>query len=302
MVSAVTQPRSAAPAALALAEEALATVPASPERAGQLAREAHRQAQAEQGHEAAIVAQRALGLVGIETGRVKEATVVLRRALRAAERQALPVRAAEARMTLALALLYCGDAADALAELDLARAALHGVAAARLEMQRALVLQKLDRPEDALVGYRRALRTFRRDGDRLWEARLLSNRGVLHAERGEFAMARRDLERAERLFGDQARTLAVAQVRQNLGWMEARIGNVPAAFAHLDGAERAFHDAGAITGLLRLDRGALLAGVGLLSDARRELALAVGELAGGGMEMDVAEAWLSSAELALLDG
>jgi tetratricopeptide (TPR) repeat protein len=302
VVSAVTEPRTATSAALALAEEALATVPASPERAEQLAREAHRQAQAEHDHEAAIVAQRALGLVGIETGRVKDATVVLRRALRAAERQALPVRAAEARMTLALALLYCGEAERALAELDMARGALHGVAAARLEMQRALVLQKLDRPDDALVGYRRALRTFRRDGDRLWEARLLSNRGVLRAERGEFATARRDLERAERLFSEQARTLAVAQVRQNLGWMEARIGNVPAAFAHLDGAERAFNDAGAITGLLRLDRGALLAGVGLLSDARRELALAIGELAGGGMEMDVAEAWVSSAELALLDG
>jgi tetratricopeptide (TPR) repeat protein len=277
-------------------------VPESPERAERLAHEAWRQARTEHDDEAAIVAQRALGLAAIETGRVKDATGVLRRAVRHAGQAALPVRAAEARMTLALALLYCGDPAHALGELDRARGDLQGVAAARLEMQRALVLQKLDRPDDALAGYRRALTTFRRDGDRLWEARLLSNRGLLHGERGAFAASRRDLEQAERLLAQQGRTLAVAQVRQNLGWLEARIGNVPAAFARYDGAERAFHEAGAITGLLRLDRGALMTSAGLLGDARRELALAIGELESGGMEMDVAEARVTFAELALLDG
>lgn len=277
-------------------------MPDSPERAAALASEALRRARAEADPEAAIVAQRALGLVAVETGDVRSAATTLRRAVRGGERADLRERAAEARMTLALALAYGGDAGGALGELDRARGVLRGVAAARLEMQRAVVLQKLDRPAEALAGYRRALAGFRRHGDRLWEARLLSNRGILHGERGAYAAARADLERAERLHREDGRTLAVAQMRQNLGWLDARIGNVPAAFAQYDAAEQRFREAGAITGLVRLDRGELLMRVGLLGDARRELELAVDELGRGGMEADLAEARVMLAELALLDG
>jgi CHAT domain-containing protein len=89
-------------------------------------------------------------------------------------------------------------------------------------------------------------------------------------------------------------------MRQNLGWLAGLAGHVPLAFAHYDAAEAAFRQAGAITGLLRLDRGSLLARAGLLADARRELALAVDELAAGGMEADLAEARVAFAEVALM--
>ena len=64
-------------------------------------------------------------------------------------------------------------------------------------MQRALILQRLGRLDDALEGYRRPLAAFRRAGDVLWEARSLCNRGVLQVYRGALAAAEADLLRAE---------------------------------------------------------------------------------------------------------
>ena len=105
--------------------------------------------------------------------------------------------------------------------------ALEGAARARMQGQRALILQRLGRLDEALEGYRRPLATFRRAGDALWEARLLCNRGVLQVYRGALSAAEADFLRAEALHESIGQALAATQVRHNLGWVAARRGDVP---------------------------------------------------------------------------
>src|SRR3954452_9447230 len=114
--------------------------------------------------EVAAVALRALGLAAIALGEAGAGVAALRRAVQTAERGGLGARAGEARMSLSLALTLQGATAEALAEADRAAPALDGEARARMQMQRALILQKLGRLDDALDGYRRPLGAFRRRG------------------------------------------------------------------------------------------------------------------------------------------
>ena len=149
--------------------------------------------------EARSVAERALGLAAVELGDVAAAVEHLERARALAVGGGLTARAGEADMSLALALTLVGDTTSALAALDRAEPALDGHLRARVGGQRALVLQKLGRLDEALAGYRRPLRAHRASGDTLWEARLLCNRGVLQVYRGALAAAEADLARAEAL-------------------------------------------------------------------------------------------------------
>ena len=70
---------------------------------------------------------------------------------------------------------------------------------------------------------------LRRASDTQWIQRVLSNRGLLHGHRQEFAAAEADLRAAERLTGELALDLGRAFVRQNLGVVLATRGDVPAA-------------------------------------------------------------------------
>ena len=131
----------------------------------------------------------------------------LRRAVRIAARAHLHVRAAEARMTLGRALLHAGDSRGAFRAIDLAGSSLSGIAAARLQFQRAMLLHHQHR---------------------LGEARALNNRGLIHGERGSLVAAEADLLAAARLYSTLELDLALADVEHNLGWVAARGGDVPA--------------------------------------------------------------------------
>ena len=183
-------------------------------------------------------AERVLGMVAMRRDDYGNALKHLRRAVRLADRAGAEHYAAEARMTLSLVLAHRGETEGALLEIERAGPALHGVAAARLEMQRALILQRLGRLEESLDGYRRALPAIRHAGDRVVESRLLSNRGIVHAYRGDFAAAAADLKRAERLCLELGQDRALGVVRQNLGFLAAQRGDVPRALDHYDEAER----------------------------------------------------------------
>src|SRR5207253_9685218 len=90
-------------------------------------------------------AERALGLASRELRDIVAALSHLRRAVAVADEHDLPHEAAEARMSLSLTLAYAGDNRAALREADSAATLLTGPEAARLEMQRALILQRLGR-------------------------------------------------------------------------------------------------------------------------------------------------------------
>jgi tetratricopeptide (TPR) repeat protein len=284
------------------AAEAIRLVLATPQRARALASDALRRAEQEGDPDAASTAERALGLAAKELRELDPAAAHLRRAIEIAEGARLAVRAAEARMSLSLLLTYRGDPRRGLREADRAALVLRGEEAARLQMQRAVILQRLGRLDDALEGYKRALTAFRRRGDTLWEARLLNNRGLLHGYRGALAAADADLAEAERLHLSLGQDLALAEVRHNRGFVAARRGDVPAALAWFDLALDFFRANDVPHAIALADRCQLLLSVRLVAEGRSAAEQAVEELTRKGMAADLAEARLMLSEAALLDG
>jgi tetratricopeptide (TPR) repeat protein len=284
------------------AAEAIRLVHAEPRRARALAARALRQAAEERDRGAASMAERALGLAAKELRDVDAALVHLQRAVAIADDAGLAIRGAEARMSLSLVLAYRGDTKEGLREADRAARVLRGEQAAQLEMQRALILQRLGRLDDALDGYKRALATFRRCGNRLWEARLLNNRGLLHAYRGALAAAELDLAAAERIHLSLGQEHAAAEVRHNRGFVASRRGDVPEALALFDLAIEHFRANGIPHAISLVDRCQLLLSVRLVDEARQDAERAVEELAGSSMAADLAEARLMLSEAALLAG
>ena len=290
------------PSALAQAERAIELAVSSPRRARAAAERALQQARATRDHEAAVLAERALGLAALELKEGAAAVAHLRRAVKIALGASLDVRTAEARMSLGRALLHAGNSRGAFRELELADSTLSGIAAARLQFQRATLFHHHHRLEEALAGYRSALGAFRRAGDRLWEARALNNRGLIQAERGSLPAAEADLIAAAELYSTLELDMALADVEHNLGWVAARRGDVPAALDWYDRSQdrRRSHGVPIANGLS--DRCELLLSVRLVAEARSSAERAVAELASGRMASETAEARLMLAEAALLDG
>jgi tetratricopeptide (TPR) repeat protein len=252
--------------------------------------------------EAASVAHRTVGLVARETGRLSAARRRLRRAIAVAEAGKLDFRAIEARLSLVFALLQAGCPDAALIELD--RAAQHAPRELRGQVfvQRALIHIRVGRFEEALDDSRRALPLLRRAGDRLNEARLLSNRGVLHAYRSELALAETDLNKALNLYRSLRGEIAAAQVLHNLGYVSALKGDVPAALRRYDQAARQFAERGLDAPALSIDRAELLLSARLLPEARRHIEDGVASLETTGTSLDLAEARLLLSQIALAEG
>jgi tetratricopeptide (TPR) repeat protein len=286
--------------AAAAAHRAILLAQTDPHLAREVAGQSRRQAGGDA--ETTSRAERALGLAAKELNDLDGAVAHLRRAAAIARRAGLAVLEAEARMSLALTLAYRGQTTAALRQADLAAPVLEGRDAARLQMQRAVILARIGRQEEALDGYRRALAVFRQVDDGLWEARLLCNRGVLHGYRSELAAARSDLQRALQLSEQLGQQHLVGAVCQNLGFVETRAGDVPCALAWYDRAEALWRSLEVPCAVLMLDRGDALLSVGLYGEGRAAISAAVDELARGQMAIDLAEARLMLAQAALLQG
>lgn len=286
--------------AVAAAERAVALALASPRRAQELAAAVCRRDAA--GPEARSLARRALGLASLHLGDLEAAERHLRRAVDLADAPALRRRGAEARMSLAWVLAYRGHTTAAFVEAERAARVLKGVEGARLEMQRALILQRLGRLDEALERYEVALVTFQEHGDEVWEARLRCNRGVLFAYRGDWAAAEADLRRAEELHQRSGQDLGAAQVRHNLGFVAALRGDVPGALAQYEAAEEELRRLATSPGVVLVDRAQLLLSVLLLEEARAAASAAVEACREEGNALDLAEARLVLAQAALSAG
>ena len=295
MASALTDDRPPA----ALAAEAYRVVVDDPERARALAGEALRRAGPDAG--AAAAAHRALGMAALELDDADTAVAHLERAVRAG-RRGDPQREAEARMSLALALLSAGATRRALREADRATRIDGAPDRGALELQRAIILERLGRLGEALDGYRLAIAGFRRGGDRNGEARALCDRGVLQTYRGELGAAEADLRRAETLCDELGLGLMGASVRQNLGFVAAQRGDVPRGLACYEQAQATFAAIGGTRyALLELDRCSLLLAAGLTAEARASADRAIAALVETAMGAEVAEARLQRAEVALAE-
>lgn len=282
------------------AAEAIDVAPSDPRRAESLlaglGEDAARDA------ESHAMVERALGLIALSRGDTGSGVRHLRTAVRRAQQAGLEQRAAEARMSLAFALFMVGDTAGALREADRAAPALSGLAATRLALQRASILARAGRTDEALAGFRTALTGLRRAGDLLWEAKLRLNRGWLHTYRGDWHAAAADLERLQQLAVTLDSEALAAEASHNLGIVAAIQGNVPLALARYDAAEEHYRVAGRDLGLLFVDRAAVLLSVGLGQEGRQAAEAAVAETRRRNLAADLAEAQLMLARAALLTG
>ncbi len=284
------------------AEAAIELTAAQPRRAAAIARIVQRQAQADGHLESASVAERVLGLAAKELGDLPGAQAHLEAAVGLARRGGLPAREGEARMSLSFVLALRGQTARALGEAERAAGLLSGDDVARVEAQKALILQRLGRLDEALRSYGVAADTFARLGQRAEAALVHTNRGVLHAYRGDFPAAEADLAEAQATYVELRLEVAAAEVGHNLGFVAARRGDVPAALARYDTAARDFQRLGVARPAALLDRCEALLQVRLLHEGRALAQAAVDQLEAAEMRIDLAEARLVLAQAALLAG
>jgi tetratricopeptide (TPR) repeat protein len=284
-----------------LAQRLLPIVMADPAKAKVLAEAALRDARRDGDPAAEAVALRALGLVARARNDAAAAAAHLRASMSVARRHGLTVHEAEARMSHALILDDLGRPNAALKEIDRAIAELSGHRRARASMQRALILRRLGFDRQAMELYRGALRAFRSSGDEVWEARTLTNRGVLHGYRGNLRQAEADLRAAQALYNRLGMATAAAQVEHNLGFVAAQAGDVPTALARYDRAhDRLWNTGIAAVGLL--DRADLLLSVRLLPEAEASIRAAIDACTNGHLDSMLGEAHLMLARLGLAAG
>jgi tetratricopeptide (TPR) repeat protein len=252
--------------------------------------------------EVRAVAERALGLAARQLGDMEAAEAHLRRALAAAAGAGLRVREGEVRLSLSGVLALVGATGPALQQARRASALLSGADRGRALAQRAVILQRAGRHQESLAVSRDALAVFRRTGDAEAEAKVLSNRAILHAYLGDLRSADTELRRAAACNERLGLELATADARHNLGFVAARSGDVPTALSCYDAAADSYRRLGAVRPMTLLDRGEALLAVRLVAEARRLMARALLELEERGMRADLAEARVMAAQAALLDG
>ena len=146
------------------------------------------------------ILHRAFAIAAWARGETGEAIAHGREAIAIAEAAGVPARAAEARGSLSVHLVIAGDGDGALREIDRALPVLSGSSAARLRMQRALVLDEIGRREESLQDYGLALDLLRDAGDPHIEADLRNNRSIVLTRLRRWQDAEDDLRRAEELY------------------------------------------------------------------------------------------------------
>ncbi|MFC6237453.1 CHAT domain-containing protein [Longivirga aurantiaca] len=254
---------------------------------------------AAEGIRAVVTAHRAAGLALRELSEIETAEGRMRRAVRIADRHERPDVGAEARMSLAYVLMERGRMGQAVALTTRALRDSRGETTYRLRIIRAMSLQRSGHGDDALAEYAVALPAVRRARDTVWESRLLNNRGILLATRGETARAVADFTGAREIFLAEGRRNDAADVLYNIGYLYGMAGDVPQALRNLDASAEEWGD---------LDRPEYWAGraevltrAGLsaeaVADARRAIAL----LQSRGWNALEAESWLSLASALLSD-
>ena len=226
---------------------------------------------------AAAQAERALGMAARAEQDVVSAAEHLGRAVRLAERIGATDLAAHTRISRALALAYAGRTAAAHTDLDRAAEALTGTDLARVELQRAGLLQLEGRLDEADERLSAALPLLSRADDLEALAVLHNNRGMLRSRRGWFGQAENDLRQAVALHRRLGHAAAAAGASQNLGLVAAWRGDLIAALEAFDEVDQMLDRAGTADAVGLLDRSEVLLAGRLLVEARAVAERAVRE-------------------------
>jgi CHAT domain-containing protein len=280
------------------AEAVYAAVWVAPARAEAVARRLIEESESDP--TAQVMAMRALALTVRQLTGPSESIKILRDAVRIGERHRLGRCLAEARMTYAALLADVGRVPAALAECNRAAVVLKGKDAGPLLAQRALILARAGRSEEAMSNFARALPLLRAAHDVPFQCLLFMNRSNMLAYLGKLTAAERDLQSGIELARAHGLQDQVSVLSENLGFLKSRGGDIPAAlqlFADaLEGADNA----------LRLvatrDRAEALLVAGMPGEARESLERRIDDVVRAGFAVDLAEWRLLLAQAALLEG
>lgn len=255
------------------------------------------------------------------TGRLDEAIKLLRRALGTLPVTGGTLAAITVRTRILATLAYIeaeiGSVADGLVHLGTAsdlisalddrpqQLALQGL----VEHQHALILlragrttQALDLLNDAIPMLEQAL-AANVDGFTELYAGSLMNRGLTYITLGKPAPAERDMRRCIELAGAAGLRTVQAKAQSNLGDIAQLVGDIPGALSHYSDAERAFRElAPGLVPRTQIDLARALLAAGLAEEAAKNLDDALPVLREHRVSQDLAEAEVSRAAAALLQG
>ena len=219
-------------------------------------------------------------------------------------------------LTLALAEAETGAVGDGLIHLGTARDLVIGLPESpqrtallgRAENQHAIVLLRtghtaaaLDRFDQAILLLEEVMDTEAADPEML--ARTIMNRGLAYISIGKPGPAEADMHRCIALAGKHGWERLHAKAQSNLGDIAQLVGDVPGALAHYEQAERAFRRiAPGLVARTQIDRARALLAAGVAEEAARYLDDVLPELREHRISQDLAEAELSRAAAALLQG
>jgi len=251
-------------------------------------------------HLARIIAMRALGLALRQLDGPTAALQILESAVRLGHKHHLGRTLAEVRMTYAAILADVGRIDAALAECSQAGSQLRGRDAGPLHAQRALILGRAGRNEEALAEFARAIPLLRATRDITFLCRVYMNRANVLAYMGRLPAAERDLNTGITLAREHGLQYFVATLIETLGFYNVRKGDVPAALRLF---AEALHDADGYPKFNAIyDRAEAFLSVGLAHEARESLDRTIGEVESAGFAVDIAEWRLMLAHAALAEG
>lgn len=248
------------------------------------------------------IAHRALGIAAREEQDLPRAQEQTHQAAAVAQQAGLPQEECRALVSLASVLLASGQPQAAFGTLDRAAELAEHDDVALVFMQRATVLFRLDRHQEALREYERARVAARGAADTVTEALALGNRGVLLGYIGASDAAERDLRRAERLFNRTGMDLNAADVRHNRGFVAAGSGTLGLALEHYQSARQTYDRLGVPRYEALLDEARALLELQLIVEAYGRARSAVEGLRSTGQLPHLAEALLLLAEASAAAG
>lgn len=219
-------------------------------------------------------------------------------------------------LTLALAEAETGDVADGLIHLATARDLVSGLPDSpertallgSAEGQHAIVLLRTGHTADAVDRLDVAIELLEQvlgtpAANSLALARTIMNRGLAYISIGKPGPAEKDMLRCIALAEELGEARLRAKAQSNLGDIAQLVGDVPGALAHYEQAERAFRTtAPGLVPRTQIDRARALLAAGVADEAARYLDEALPELREHKISQDLAEAELTRAAAALLQG
>jgi tetratricopeptide (TPR) repeat protein len=243
---------------------------------------------------------RVMGNAFRELRRMNESVASLEEAVDIAISIDNPQLEGNASMSLAATLSYVGDFDRAVSAVERAIELLDGDQRLVAMSQRAGILRRAGRHDDALAAFSEALDSAAVAADQTIRGDLWMNRGVLYGFLGDIDAGEKDTQRAHDLFQEMGWTKRAVDMRHNLAWLAGRRGDVVDALRGFDEALNGYESLGISGASVFPDRCEVLIAAGLFDEALAAAELSARGLDRLGDEVDLAEALLLVARAALL--